>query len=177
MSEIINYKVEFVRRTEKLLNESYNDFKSKDLEVTFLLNCLLGLIVSVTENEKKSRQSFKGDIDDDFISLIPDNVGFIINKLHSKSLVDKRVKKINSKIGHKSDLSSFSKLWFINKLRNGIAHQHIEPINKYGKWVGVKLWNEYKNERDFEIHLTIKQLRALALKIADIYLRENESEK
>ncbi|RXK61601.1 hypothetical protein ESA94_00880 [Lacibacter luteus] len=174
MSEIKNYKIDFVTRTKELLNDNFADFKSKDKEVTFLLNCLLGLIVNVSENEKKSKLTFNGKIDHAFISLLPDKVGFIIKKRHSEDLTDERVEKIETKIGHKSDLKSQDKFWFINKLRNGIAHQNIEGINEANKWVGVKLWNTYNEERDFEIIFTVDQLKSLALKIADDYLTKHK---
>lgn len=174
MSEIKNYKIDFVSRTKDLLNENFADFKHKDKEVTFLLNCLLGLIVNVTENEKKSRLTFKGKIDDNFISLLPDKVGFIIKKRHSKDLTDESAKIIETNIGHKSDLKSCDKFWFINKLRNGIAHQNIEGINEGKKWIGVRLWNTYNEEKDFEIIFNIEQLKGLALRIADDYLKNNK---
>lgn len=174
MSAIKNYKIDFVSRTKELLNDNFADFKTKDKEVTFLLNCLLGLIVNVSENEKKSKLTFKGKIDADFISQLPDKVGFIIKKQHSEDLTDERVKKIEIKIGHKSDLKSQDKFWFINKLRNGIAHQNIEGINEGDKWVGVRIWNTYNEERDFEIIFTIDQLKNLAIKIADDYLTKHK---
>ncbi|KAF0151978.1 MAG: hypothetical protein FD143_1447 [Ignavibacteria bacterium] len=123
----------------------------------------------MSENEKKSNQTFKGKIDDDFLSNIPNKIGFTI-------------KDIKTNVGHKTDLKSYTKLWFIHKLRNGIAHQNIEGINESDKWIGLKLWNTNNDLVDFEVIFTIEEIKQLALKIADDYLisiknkiKENQS--
>ena len=170
MSAIKNYKIDFVTRTKDLLNDNFSDFENKDKEVTFLLNCLLGLIVNVSENEKKSNLTIKGNIDEDFLSNIPDKIGFVIKKQHKKDLTNTDLTDIQTKVGHKTELKNYNKLWFVNKLRNGIAHQNIEGINDNHKWVGLRLWNTNNDVKDFEVIFTIDELRKLALKIADEYL-------
>ncbi|UCE46511.1 MAG: hypothetical protein JSW47_12915 [Phycisphaerales bacterium] len=52
MAEMKSYPVEFIQRTHELLDKSFHDFAKEDREVTFLMNCLLGLIVTLSENEK-----------------------------------------------------------------------------------------------------------------------------
>jgi len=170
MSEITNYPIDFVKRTKDLLNDNFDYFKDKDSEVTFLLNCLLGLIVNVSENEKKSNKTFKGKIDDDFLSNLPEKIGFIINNSNDNEISNINLFEINTNIGHKEDLKTRTKLWFINKLRNGIAHQNIEGINENKKWVGLKLWNTNSDIKDFEIVFTIDELKKLSLMIANDYL-------
>ena len=52
MSEIKD-REEFVKRTREILEKKYAYFKKdEDREVTFLLNCLLGTIVAVSESKK-----------------------------------------------------------------------------------------------------------------------------
>jgi hypothetical protein len=170
MSEIKNYKIEFVERTKDLLNDNFSYFENKDKEVTFLLNCLLGLIINVSENEKKSNIALKGKIDDAFLSNLPNKIGFTIKVSGKNELTNDSLTEIMTKVGHKNDLRNYTKLWFVNKLRNGIAHQNIEGINENGKWIGLKLWNTNNDLIDFEIVFTINELKKLALKIADDYL-------
>jgi hypothetical protein len=171
MSAIKNYKIDFVSRTKDLLDHNFEDFKNKDKEVTFLLNCLLGLIVNVSENEKKSNVSLKDNIDDNFLSLIPDKIGFILKDEISQDLTKSDLTDIKVGIGHKSDLKSCTKLWFVNRVRNGIAHQNIEGINNKKIWVGLRLWNINNKKKDFEVIFTIEELRKLALQIAEEYLK------
>ena len=56
MSAIENYKIEFIKRTKEILEGNFQILEEKDREVTFLLNCLLGLIVTISENEKRYKQ-------------------------------------------------------------------------------------------------------------------------
>ena len=175
MSSIKNYKIEFVERTKELLNDNFSDFKDKDKEATFLLNCLLGLIVNVSENEKKSNLTFKGKIDDTFLSNLPDKIGFTIKSRIKNDLSESGTTEIKTKVGHKNELKDQTKLWFVNKLRNGIAHQNIEGINEKDKWIGLKLWNTNNDLIDFEIVFTIEELKNLAIKIADDYLASTKS--
>ena len=174
MSAITKYEIEFVERTKDLLNNNFSDFQNKDKEVTFLLNCLLGLIITVSENEKRSNLTFKGKIDDTFLSNIPDKVGFIKKTRNNIELTDNQSTEIKTNVGHKTDLKDCTKLWFVNKLRNGIAHQNIEGINDNGKWIGLKLWNTNNDLKDFEIIFTIEELKNLALSIADEYIKSKK---
>lgn len=50
-----NYPLEFVERTIKLLEELSPHAKKAELDVTFLLNCTLGLIVATSENIKEGQ--------------------------------------------------------------------------------------------------------------------------
>jgi hypothetical protein len=173
MSAIENYNIDFVARTKQLIDQNFAKFNSEDLEVTFLLNCLLGLIITVLENEKRKSKAFTGKIDDDFLSYIPQRVGYL-GKSQDIDLTLENSTDIQTKVEHYESLKTQDKIWFINKLRNGIAHQHIQPINQDGKWVGIKLWNVNINKKDFEIIFTIDQLKSLSIKIADVYFNFNK---
>lgn len=170
MTAIKNYKLDFIKRTKEILERKYQDFENEDREVTFLLNCLLGLIITISENEKKKQTVFIGNIDESFMKLIPNKIGFIDNHKFDKDFTNSDLTELNLKIGHKADLKGKDKLWFIKKLRNGIAHQNIQGVNENNIWTGVRLWNSNNSRKDFEIVFTIEELENLAIKLSDIYL-------
>ena len=67
MGAIEKYKIGIVKRTKEILQDYYPTFQEKDREVTFLMNCLLGLIIAITEAEKSDRKLLQGKIDEEFI--------------------------------------------------------------------------------------------------------------
>ena len=170
MVQIENYNIEIVRRTKEILESSYPDFENNDREVTFLMNCLLGLIIAVSENEKRERKVFKGKIDEEFLSLIPEKVGFIESIDVRKDITKSDLSEISISIKHKESLASKDIFWFVNKIRNGIAHQNIQGISENGNWSGVRIWNLNYNRKDFEIIFQIEELKQFAIKIAKRYL-------
>lgn len=175
MSEIKNYKVDFIKRTNEILTTEYKSLQEKDREVTFLLNCLLGLIITISENEQKKLRVFKGKIDNEFLSLIPDKVGFIQRNKLDKNIDLTETSIVSENVSHKGELIEQDKLWFINKIRNGIAHQHIEGVNEDQKWIGVRLWNTNNSFKDFEIIFSIDELKTFAISLSEKYLEENIS--
>lgn len=174
MAEIKNYKIDFIKRTNEILTTEYQNFKEIDREVTFLLNCLLGLIVTISENEQEKLRVFKGKIDDEFLSLIPDKVGFIQRNKLGTNIDLTETSSVSENVGHKDELMEQDKLWFINKIRNGIAHQHIEGVNDDGNWVGVHLWNTNNSFKDFEIVFSIDELKLFATTLSDKYLNDQK---
>ncbi|MDT8301623.1 MAG: HEPN family nuclease, partial [Sedimentisphaerales bacterium] len=83
---------------------------------------------------------------------------------------------LSVKVGHKKDLKGKNKLWLINKIRNGIAHQNIKGINENDRWIGVRLWNNTSaSKKDFEIIFTIEELKSLAIALSDKYLAEENT--
>ena len=170
MTEITNYRIDFVERTKEILQENYPEFKDNNREVTFLLNCLLGLIITVSENEKKLNKVFKGNIDNDFLKFIPEKIGFV-EKTNNIDLTDKDLTIFELAVCHKTSLIKETKLWFVNKIRNCIAHQNIEGMNENGKWIGVRLWNQKDSTKDFEIIFTVEEIKNLAIELATQYLK------
>jgi hypothetical protein len=171
MSAIEDYKIDFIKRTKEILEGGYKDFEEKDREVTFLLNCLLGLVVGVSENEKRENRIFQGNIDDSFLKLIPEKIGFIEKSQYKNDLTNKDLTTLDLLVRHKNDLKMKKKLWFINKIRNCIAHQNISGVNENGQWIGVRLWNENSSMKDFEIILTVEETKNLAIALANEYLK------
>jgi len=171
MVSVEYYTIEFIQRTKDILKEDFHHFETKDREVTFLMNCLLGLIVTVSEEENRKLKVFKGDIDDDFLNLVPKKIGFV-EKIQV-DLTDMSLTELNAPVGHWDDLKRKDKFWFLNKIRNAIAHQNIKGVNENGEWMGVSLYNETNSKtKDFEITFTIEELRTFANKISEKYLSE-----
>ncbi|SHK16423.1 hypothetical protein SAMN02745216_02992 [Desulfatibacillum alkenivorans DSM 16219] len=172
MTEMHSFSRDFVKRTHEMLVNSYCHFLEKDKEVTFLLNCLLGLIVTVSENPDRD-SPFSGDIDDEFFNVIPNQIGYIqFNELDVGNLCDTQVTSTPGlSVKHKIDLkNNMKKSWFIRKIRHAIAHTNIEPLNQHGSIVSVRLYNITKSKiKDFEIIFTVDQLRVFALYISDEY--------
>ena len=84
---IHNYPKEFVERTLNLLDQFYDEARSKELEVTFLLNCLLGLIIATYEQLDLCQGDFfkkrlaEGEISD----FIPNKIAKIdLNDFYKK---------------------------------------------------------------------------------------------
>jgi hypothetical protein len=159
MSEIENYRIDIVKRTNEILVDYYPVFQENDREVTFLMNCLLGIIIAITETEKDSRNYLRGNIDDDFIKFIPEKIGFILSKNIKEDLTTCDLTEININVGHKLNLIGRDKFWLLTRIRNCIAHQNIFGINENKKWIGVRLWNMNNSKKDFEIVFTIDELK------------------
>jgi hypothetical protein len=176
MGAIKNYKIDFIKRTKEILEENFQNFEEKDREVTFLLNCLLGLIVTISENEKTEKKVFKDNIDNDFLTMIPNKIGYVKRDRVDDDLTNVDLTELSVKVGHKKNLKGKNKLWLINKIRNGIAHQNIEGINENDRWIGVRLWNNTSaSKKDFEIIFTIEELKNLAIALSDKYLDEENT--
>jgi hypothetical protein len=170
MSAITDYRVDIVARTKELLLMNHDLILEKDREVTFLMNCLLGLVVAVSEQSKQNRSAY-GTIDADYLALIPEKIGFLQKDQVVSNLIQKDLTRSEHNIAHKRELMGRDKYWFINRLRNCIAHQNIYGVNANDKWIGVKLWNIRSDKIiDFEVVFTTGELRKLAIRIADEFL-------
>ncbi len=184
MSEMRDRK-EFVKRTKEILKKEFYNFVHKDREVTFLLNCLLGLIVTVSEIEKaEGNKVLDGEIDDKFLALIPKKIGFVNEKDgvdEDLGLINKKtVAELNIHVCHWDELSRKKKSWLLSKIRNGIAHLNIEWENDNEKIKAIKLWNKPfgpKNakKKDFEIIFEIEKLRKFAIGLSTKYLNSKKT--
>lgn len=165
MSEIRS-KSDFINRTKDILELEFKHMAEQDREVTFLLNCLLGTIVAVLESEEGKKQ-LKGNVDGEFITLLPDEIGFIKKPLEQDSLINVTTGSIKFEVGNKADIKSVPKSWLLKKIRNGIAHLNIEWKNEGGQCKAIRLWNEPKPQiRDFEIVFTVEELREFAVRLS-----------
>lgn len=152
------FDVEFILRTQKLIQEYRGTYN-----ITLLLNCLLGLIILPTEfYSRKSRTFFTKQLTDykeieELIKIISFN----------PTKRDKKGK------GFKPDEKTLNIL--IKKIRNGIAHQQIECVDKKGKWVSVTIrdFNKFNNNNlELELTWTIKQLKEFSIFISGKYIDE-----
>jgi hypothetical protein len=170
--ESTNYQKDFVERTKKLMENYYKCIEKEDeLEVTFLINCLLGLVVVIAE---RGVTAAKGLIKDkDFLRTI--KICFLNKKTNNMQCVIEN-NETTADVEHKETLGAYQYQWFLTKMRNAIAHQHIEPINEDEKWKGVRMWNESANGiKDFEIVLTSDELKNIAIGIAEDYLHSEDT--
>jgi hypothetical protein len=173
-----NYPIDFVKRTREILQEKFRQFEQDGREVTFLLNCLLGLIVTVSENAQNANpklEVFKDNLDDDFLALVPDKIGFVeqIQVDDNFDLTETSPTLLNAQVRHKADLKGKNKLWLLKKIRNAIAHQNIQAVNEAGKWVGVRLCNKPNAKtKNFEVVFKIDELRKFAIELSNKYLSE-----
>ena len=178
----MRYKEDFVERTINILEKEFHNFKDKDREVTFLLNCLLGLIVTVSAIEKTEKDKFLDEkIDDELLILIPKTIGFVKNKKNSVNekldLTKETGTKLKINISDWYDLKKETKKWLLGKIRNGISHLNIEWENDNEKIKAIKLWNKpfgpkYAKKKDFEISFEIEKLKKFAIEISQKYLFE-----
>jgi hypothetical protein len=170
-----DYPKDFVKRTKELVSKHYECVETTSgLEVTFLINCLLGLVVAVVENGKA-----KGLVKDkDFLKGIS-KIGFLKKNTKENAeqtdLISKD--KVEIEVWHKEYLDE-TYGWFLHKMRNAIAHQHVDSQNENEKWVGVRMWNETNaGVTDFEMELTNEELKDIAMGIAEDYLEQNKTKK
>lgn len=171
MSVPKDYKKDFPKNTKILFSKYYEKIeKDSGLEVTFLMNCLLGLIVTVSEKHKEELKNIK-------ISCFDEN----LPESFELSSSDESSELIHRNKGYYNRLYASR---FIRKLRNGISHQHITPLPEIDeddseqKWEKIKIEDFYikKNKngdvineiKNFEIILTIEQLKHLAIAISEL---------
>ena len=153
-----NYNEEFPKNTRKIL-ETYYDSIKKDtgLEATFLLNCLLGLIVIVYEKNKDKLDNIKVSY---FSDCLPDSYEYL-----NGSSIKTRKKEQYKDAKAKS---------FVKRIRDGIAHQHITANSDADEnWISVTIKdfsNEGKNKgkENFVITISIEQLKRLAIAISEL---------
>ncbi|MBR1385485.1 MAG: hypothetical protein IJ568_01500 [Bacilli bacterium] len=144
MSEMKNFKVEFVERTLKIIKD---DKLKTEYEVTLLLNCLLGMITLPIETTKdeKSKQ------------IIEDYKTNCINELKLLAKIE---------IINEQDDNAF------RSIRNSIAHLEITPINSNGVISSVK-FKDYNDSNKKVLSLTIEvnNLKKFAIYVAEEYLK------
>jgi len=193
MAKLTNYPKEFVERTIRLFDEMEETAKQNDLEVTFLSNCLLGLIVSIIEHLNKlekteyNKSLFNVKLQNEEIAhLIPERIKAISGKEIQKKIKQKfnnieflkfadkpkfSIQNIEIHYTINSNLRNNTLEWLIKKIRNGIAHQHIHPINRDGKWKGIRIWNINSDGfKDFAIEFKANELKLFSIEIANRFL-------
>jgi hypothetical protein len=155
------YDRELISRTIEL-NKKYKGIYN----ITLLMNSLLSLIV--LPNEKKSYRNIQ------FLKNEIIAVPQIQNLLAKNDFIFEEGGNIKKKAGIDTFVPNPRNLQhFLKKIRNGISHQHIEPISdENNKWIGVIIRDIHGNVCTLQVHFTIKELKSFALFIGESYLKE-----
>jgi hypothetical protein len=157
MSGIVHYEREFVERTRQILKTYKGKYKLSNA-----INCTLGLIVLPNE----MLEAFPNPIWDTPIADIAD-----LAYLRIRSFEPIQKKKKNLPVYFPKTLKILLK-----KIRNGLAHQKIEPVNNaHGLFTGIIIRNYFGDDAgdlDLEIEFNRKELEQFALYIAGKYLGE-----
>lgn len=153
MAEMKEFNLDFVRRTIQILDD-YNG------KYTFsnLINCSLGLII--LPYEKRGFSSFLNQNISDINSL----PSFTISKFEPRRSFKKGVVAFYPK----------TLKVLLQKIRNGLAHQNIRPINIDGILHSIEIANEFRGNTDLVIKFTEDELKNFALFISKLYLTEND---
>lgn len=164
--------------TTKIIIKKFST--TKEFSPAMLLNSLLSLVVLPFENAKKkdTERVFPGKFQDMLHSIAITPVCFSPIKGCSKGDVEYQNKTTYA---------------FINKFRNGIAHQNLTVNVDESKMIHIIIYNKFtcqsckscKSKKceekglkklgngviDFQINVTVNELQKLALYIADAYLK------
>ncbi len=119
--EIKNFDIDFVERTKEIVTEYQGE-----RDVSNLINCTLGLLILPYEN-------IKNTIGDAFWQ---DNIANV------KELSDVNIKRFDPIRKIKREKITFyprTVKVFLQKIRNGLAHQNIQAINDGGKFTGITI--------------------------------------
>lgn len=193
MSEVKKYPEDFVVRTIKLLKELDPKAKELGLEVTFLLNCLLGMVVTVLENIEVIEKSeafndlFKIRLKDKSIEhIIPKKIKAVkadqllesyrdqVNQFEFLKNYEKNqfcVNETEIRFMSQNEIRNSEFVWLLRKIRNGIAHQNIAPTSERKEWSGIRIWNyNYTGLKDFAIEFKVNQLKKFSIEVAERYL-------
>lgn len=163
--------------------------KTDEFSPTMLINSLLSLVVLPFESAKRRNRE----------KIFPGEFKELSKKLGFSPVVFNPIKscdEINPKYANRTIYA------YINKFRNGIAHQNLSVAVAEDKSVHITIYNRYENPKckrckskkcaekglqyssggivDFKITVTVNQLQKLALYIANSYLKaieENNQEK
>lgn len=176
-----NFYIDQIKTTKQIINRFSN---TEEFSPTMLINSLLSLVVLPYESAKikNGEKIFPGGYKD-----LEKKLGFspvIFNPI--KSCDGEEVK-----YGNKTIYS------YINKFRNGIAHQNLSVSVDENRVIYVTIYNKFtspkckgcKSKRctekglqyakcgivDFKITVTVQQLQKVALYIADSYLKAMET--
>ena len=155
MSEIVHYEVEFVRRTKENLQNYHGENK-----LTNAINCALGLIILPNEIiRERPRPIWDTDISQiRELSTIKPQMFTPIQRIRRNGVIDYYPTSLKV---------------LLKKIRDGLAHQHIEPVNNNGKFTGIVIRNYFppgRNHQDLEIEFSRRELENFAFFIADMYI-------
>lgn len=151
--EYRNLVRDFAERTRKnleFIEESVHaDPDAKVYEVTQLVNSLLGLIIFPKER---------------YFEHIPDKS---LEELREEGWVIPKVTGTFKQVGGLRQLMCY--------LRNSIAHSNLEFDSDGHVLTGIRLWNCKDHRKNWEVRVTIVELRDLTLRFIDLILSEEDA--
>lgn len=147
---------DFARRTQKNLEfiERYKDDPGSEVyEVTQLINSLLGLIVFPEQR---------------FYNYIPE---IPLAELEREGWRCPRVRGNYPQVANLRELARY--------MRNAIAHSNLQFLDDRhsGSISGIILWNENRRVKDWEVELTIPELKDLTEKFINLILNYPPSQR
>ena len=166
-----------IKTTKKIIETFTN---TNEFSPTMLINSLLSLVILPFERAKKNngKRIFGGKYQQE-----------IVEKLGISPDIFEPIKSCD---GEKPAFRNKSIYSFVNKFRNGIAHQNLDVHVNADRVIHITIYNKYycnqcktckkkscKEKKisysnngviDFQITVTVKELQKLALYIADSYL-------
>lgn len=156
------FEIEFAERTKEILE----DYEGK-YELSNLLNCTLGLVVLPYERLNDNQQAFW----DTELDEVPNLPSFTTH--HFEPIC-------SAKKGSVKKLYPKTLRVLLQKIRDGLAHQNIEPVNGDGAFEGVIIWNLFDRgglkQRDMKVEFSKNELKSFALFIADAYMKQSKKE-
>lgn len=172
--------IDQIKTTKEIINK-FSD--TKEFSPTMLINSLLSLVVLPFESAKKANGE----------KVFPGTYKDLEKKLGFNPVVFQPIKKCD---GNKTEYANKTIYAYINKFRNGIAHQNLTVSVNEERVIFITVYNKFKCSNcskckskvctekglqytrsgivDFRITVTVKQLQKLALYISDSYLRAIE---
>lgn len=151
-----NLVINQIKSTMQLISSIDQD---DDLYLPNLLNCLLSLVVLPVEDlKKKPREKIFGSSFKEFQK-----------KTGIDPLLFNPIKCVNK---GRIEYNRRTPQKFVEKLRNGIAHQNIS-IKEFEGNQYIIIYNKFNKIKDFEIKITPRQLKRLAVFIGNSYLKSN----
>ncbi len=172
---VANFDKNIIFRTrENLVNSSVKN------DLTHLLNCLFGLIIVPNQMIVQGRRHlafFERKISDyQFLDFLRTEDTFVDEDKDGKFVEFKASKLIHKHINY-NDIKIAE---FLDRIRNGIAHNGIRPTKEETSWRGVII-RSYSRDRqvpawsdnyDFQLFLTQDELKQLCLFLTAEYLKE-----
>jgi len=153
MTEINEFETEFVRRTQNLLTDYRGEYKLSNA-----INCMLGLIIFPNETLEHSH-----------------NPIWEISVAEIQELNFLRIRVFEPIRGRSKGETEYypnTLKIFLKKVRNGLAHQNITPVNTDGLFTGIIIKNYHGKDLDLEVVFNRQELEQFALFIAGEYLRD-----
>ena len=158
MGAIELYEKEFVERTRHILKRYRGKYKLSNA-----INCTLGLIVLPNEMIRRSQNP-----------IWDTPINEIVELAHLRIRMFEPIQ--NKRRGVVSYYPKTLRI-FLKKIRNGLAHQNIEPVNRSRSFIGIKVRNYFTDnagnaDLDLEIELNREELEMFGLFIAEKYLED-----